>query len=366
MTYYLILLVISILGIFLPIKWQRILAILMVSFMCILCSLRGFDVGTDTINYVNYSLRDVTDTFGPLYVLFRELSQLTMYPFVTFLCILAVLTYIPLAIVCYKYSDLPCLSLFLFMSTSAMYFFETFNICRQALAIMYILLAMIYYRDVTNSVGFGDFLRKNSFPVLLLLFAFFSLLYVILILPLFWLKRIQIDKKRMVVILGVSVIFGLFLSEAVMSGLISILYFVFGGSDSYLLSHLTKYSDYDYSSDYTLVGRFAHIAPYILLLIITFNKKLADNILYKMLYWGIVLLGICLSSVFSERIACTYTISIIVVIPNLMYYLSRSQKIVVALIFCYFTYRYVGDMNIMQFNDLNSPVPYKFIFSDLM
>lgn len=366
MTYYLILLVISILGIFLPIKWQRLLAILMVSVMCILCSLRGFDVGTDTINYVNYSLGDVTEAFGPLYVVFRELSQLTMFPSVTFLFILAVFTYIPLAFVCYKYSDLPCLSLFLFMSTSAMYFLETFNICRQALAIMYVLLAMIYYRDFTHSVSIGEFLRENSFSLLLLLFAFFAHPYVILILPLFWLKNIEMDEKRMVVILGVSVVFGLFLSETVMAGLISILSFVFGGSDSYLLSHLTKYSDYDYSSEYTFVGRLAHITPYVLLVIVTFSKDLYNNIMYKMMFWGIVLLGICLSSVFSERIACTYTIAIIIAIPNIIYYLPKEHKIVVALIFCYFAYRYIGDMNVMQFKDLNNPVPYKFIFSDLL
>ena len=162
----------------------------------------------------------------------------------------------------------------------------------------------------------------------------------------------------------ISVFLGLFVSEYVMTFLISILSMLFGGSSSYLLSHLTKYTTYDFSSEYTFIGKVAHILPYIFLLLFTYRKEYANTLIYKMMFWGFVLLSISLSSIFSERIACTYTIAIIVALPNIYFSLTKRQKMYTFLVFAYLVYRYISDMQVMALSNLNYPVPYKFIFEN--
>lgn len=385
MEFYLILLLISIVGSFLPYNKQKVISLLMVLFMFVICSLRGADVGTDTINYMNFSMRLDTEGFGPLYSLFADLAQLSLFPPTAFLSIISALTYIPLFIICNKYTRMPCLTLFLFMSTTAIYFLETFNISRQALAIMYVLLAVILYDENRNKNAFihtsntlqqfqsvqkgtsglmRPSISRKILIVALFCFAFIAHPYTILIAPLFILKNIRLTKDRLVLYMGMSVLFGLFLSEYVMTMLISLLSFVFDGSSSYLFSHLTKYSTYDFSSDYTFIGKIVHILPYFLLLIFTYRKKLVNSLIYKMMFWGFVLLSISLYSIFSERIACTYTIAIIVALPNIYHFLTKRQKIQTFFVLVYFVYRYVSDMYVMAASDLNYPVPYKFIFEN--
>lgn len=382
MEYYLILLLLSIVGLFLSYNKQKTLSILMIIFMSGICCLRGVDVGTDTITYMNFSMGHDTDGFGPLYSLFAFFAQLTPFPPTVFLTIISILTYIPLLIICSKYSKMPCLTLFLFMSTTAIYFLETFNICRQALAIMYVLLAIIQYDEKGNEnefytirqihnvkTGKGNIYKKTSFSnktisISLLCFAFIAHPYTILIAPLFILKNINLTRDKMMLYIVISVFLGLFVSEYVMTFLISILSMLFGGSSSYLLSHLTKYTTYDYSSEYTFIGRVAHILPYIFLLLFTYRKEYANTLIYKMMFWGFVLLSISLSSIFSERIACTYTIAIIVALPNIYFSLTKRQKMYTFLVFAYLVYRYISDMQVMALSNLNYPVPYKFIFEN--
>lgn len=197
----------------LAISWLRSkpLQLILISFLIFVVGFRSLHVGTDTENYYLFYYRIINDynlesRYEPLYQLINYLVVKLQLGFewVTFLS--SVLTIIPLYFAFNKSSRFPIFSWFVYIAFC--YYFQSFNIMRQSIAMSWVLLA-ICYLDSNKSFFDKDSNRKTIiFTSIAILFHYTA----ILVLLIYLLNYITTKYKKWYAIQIGSFAFGLILS----------------------------------------------------------------------------------------------------------------------------------------------------------
>lgn len=183
---------------------NHLLLLLVLVVLTVIAGFRGTEVGTDTMNYYLYFYRVEHGIMESGYEPLWQLLNIGVYRFggnfqhVTLVA--SVLTLIPLYLAFKKESRLPLFSLFIYIAFN--YYFSSFNIMRQMLAVSWALLAFVYYRRERPDKG--DTLRVALFTLIAFLFHYTA----IVIIPIFWIIQLTLRYNKWVIIQIASLILG--------------------------------------------------------------------------------------------------------------------------------------------------------------
>lgn len=312
---YIYALIIAVLCCFLPRQIQKYTSVIILMVMMFICGFRAYDVGVDTHNYVAYASMqgDVSDyKWGPFYLIIKYFAGFFDNNQTAFLIIMAMLTYIPLAIVIKNKSEYPALSVLMFIIPVANYFVQSFNICRQSIAIVFVLIAALLIEK-------GK--KWQSLGVFVLCFLIHPYSFIALVIFLF--DRIILSKTKVTVVIIVTMLLGLVGTLTGIQDVLNLLMLATSDSSSELISKLGKYGDYEIAASFSIVGQLSHMLPLSAMCFLGANEKTMKTILYKMMFAGCVLTNILVSVIFCERIASTFTIAQLIAVP---YIYKTSNK----------------------------------------
>ena len=284
--------------------------------MLLLCGLRAENVGADTHNYMDYALGRIDSVhFGVVYELFRNITKALGGHANMFLMILAAFTYIPLYYVIKIKSLYPMVSVLIYMIASSRFYLETFNISRQSIAIIFLLASYCYFVD-----------KKYFGVAITYLCAVMFHVSSLFVLPFFLIDKISLPNLKLCsLILLISVIVGLSDITAFITELLDTL-FSLSDSDSGFAS-FGRYGGRTLNLEWNIVGKLSHCIPCTLLALFTYSKSSSKSFLYKMLFFGAVILNLMLTNRFCERFASMFLISQILVIPIALSELTGFRKL---------------------------------------
>lgn len=298
MTFYLIFTLIVLLSSTIKKNGELILHSLF-AILIFIVGFRTIEVGTDTVNYKMYF--DVVESGKPLFV---EPGWLAINHFITFfngsyetlMLLVTLLTLIPVYWACRKYSINPTLSLFFYITLY--FYFYSFNISRQLLAISFVLMSFHFLKEN----------RKLSFVFLVLLASTFHT-SALIVLPALFIDKIP-DKPI------------LYISAIVVSALVGL----FGTESIYDFISLTSYSNYLYKLE---LGNTVGNAIYLLLLngfflfILYFSGK--REVYFKLFFLYIVLTNIFVRIPLGSRLIMYFSVIQVLYLP-LFIYTNRKEN----------------------------------------
>ena len=349
---YIYVLVFAILCCFLPRQVQKQSSIVLLMIMMLICGFRAYDVGVDTHNYAEYAAKqeDVSDyNFGPFYLLLKYLANLFPNSQTAFLLIMAMLTYIPLAVIARKYSEYPALSVLMYIIPVAEYFVQSFNICKQSIAIVYVLIAAILISKGKKKPAFWILI----FCLLIHPYSFFGFI-------LFFIDKIKLSKAKVTSIIAITMTLGLVGTLAGIQDILNLIMLATSGNSSYLIRKLGKYGDYEIAANFSLVGQLSHMLPLAAMCYLGANEQTMKSILYKMMLAGCAATNIFVSVIFCERIASTYTIAQFLIVPYILKTSSRPVKRLIVLLLFGTTLLFL--YNLRAESHLDMWTPYHTIF----
>lgn len=212
-----------------PSKKKNIIYIAVVfGYMFVMSSLR-YGLGNDYFNYRTYlhnvmdnglSVIDTVRTTGiePGYVLLLKLTGLLGGDYLILNTITALLILVPTAYIIIKYSKMPWISAWLYLTVT--FFYNSLNFTRQSLSVAVIFLGWRFFRD-----------RKHIPAVLIILAAAMFHVSALILLPVYFLSLIKPSAKSLGIIGGAGVLAFIFSRQ--------ILSFV----TTYILPRYAKYMD---------------------------------------------------------------------------------------------------------------------------
>lgn len=333
---YIYILLLAVANCFVPARKQKYTSTILLFVMMLMCGFRAYDVGTDTHNYVAYASARFVDDYkwGPLYIPMKSLASTFPLEETAFLMIMAVLTYIPLIYIIQKKSLCPALSVLMYIIPCGIFFNETFNIARQSIAIVYILLAVIMLEKEKKKISYG-----------LVILAFFFHPYTVFFALFYFINKFRFTRKMVMWIMGVSMLVGMVGSLSGIQSVLNTMALMFSGADSNLLQKFAKYGDgYDIVSGFSIVGTLSHMLPMVGLCILGANKNSENNIYFKMMVCGSAITNLFVSVIFCERIASTFTLSQILAVPFIYTTMNKKYRFWLILLLLLTTFLYVYNM----------------------
>lgn len=315
--HYVIIMLLALANCLIKKQYQRKSSLILLLLMMFMCGFRGYDVGKDTPNYTGFisAPSDYVYDWGPIYFLFRFISNLLPYPETVFLLLMAMATYIPLMYLTKRYSMKPALTVLMYIIPTAIYFNETFNIARQSIAIIYILWAAIM-------LGKKKMMECYALTVLAFFFHTYSIFYVFF----FIVYKFRFTPKFVYISILVTVILGLIGTIAGIHMAINTVAALASNASGSFVQNLGFYTQYDIESNFSLIGQLSHILPLAALCILGANKRVQNYILFKMMVCGCLLMNLFTSVAFCERLASTFTIAQILAVPVIYSYSSKKRK----------------------------------------
>lgn len=183
---------------------QKKISILLVFSLVLVAGLRSQFVGVDTVAYkelfekgLRYlTLEEAIQKFEPIWILLNYTLYEANLGFQSLVVIASMLTVIPIYIVCKKRSYHPSLSILLY--AMLFYYFLSFSLTRQFIAISFVLISFYYMVE-----------KKNKVALLLFIVACLFHYSVIALLPLIYLsKKITFNKKYVFIVLTSTFLLG--------------------------------------------------------------------------------------------------------------------------------------------------------------
>lgn len=187
-----------------PSKKKNIIYIAVVfGYMFVMSSLR-YGLGNDYFNYRTYlhnvmdnglSVIDTVRTTGiePGYVLLLKLTGLLGGDYLILNTLTALLILVPTAYIIIKYSKMPWISAWLYLTVT--FFYNSLNFTRQSLSVAVIFLGWRFFRD-----------RKHIPAVLIILAAAMFHVSALILLPVYFLSLIKPSAKSLGIIGGAGVL----------------------------------------------------------------------------------------------------------------------------------------------------------------
>lgn len=276
---------------------------------------RDISVGTDTVNYSRHFELVSSGVVLPHELLWYVVNKLVYFfggSFQTVLIVSSILVLTPVFYTSYMKSPYPLLSLFFFITLY--YYFYSFNIIRQSIAMSFGLLAFFYINEQKPIKSYATF-------IISLLFHYSS----IIILPaLILYNRITINKTSQYlsyILLIFSFFVGLFL-----------------GKELLIILQKFLYSDYTIETEFNLLGTSLYLFILnIIYVVISFIVK-RDNKWFVLFFFFVLISNLTIRIPFANRFVFYYGISQIVFFPMIINNnrLNNKYKIVLFLILvCY-------------------------------
>lgn len=304
---FLFLLLLTVLCCFFPARFQRVLSLFIVLYMLFICGFRNWNVGTDTYAYISF-FEDELNQLERIEPFFKLLIVLTSYVtdnYQLFLFIVASITYIPLFVVLNKVSNSPCLSLLLFETSTMLYFFETFNILRQSISIVFLLY--FYYYLENNKIY-----KSFFYYIIAVMFHYTSIVAIV-----FMLFKITNVFKYGISFIAVCSIFIISIligsNVDVINVLINILYPFYKMNIGGVCESYISYILYNETVDYMLY--FSRYIPLVVIAIVVYTKEISKTVYYKSYFIGVVLLCLFGSVEYVVRFLSGITILQLFIVP---------------------------------------------------
>lgn len=355
MLFYILLLTIAVVNCFFPVKIQKITTPILFCVLMLLCGLRGHDVGRDTVNYVFFAENPgaFNLAWGPIYSFFISVSQSTSDPATTFLFIMAVFTYIPLMIISRTVSSFPALTVLMYMIPNGLFFYESFNLARQILAISYILVAVVYLSQ-----------NKIIISLLFAILGFFLHPYTIFFVPFYFVNNIRFSQGSVYILIIFSAFLGVFGVLDYITDVLGIMTSTFEDSSFAMFTKFAKYGEVgsEIESHYSMIGALSHILPLSLICILGAKNASREDVYYKMMVIGAVVTNLFVGIIYCERIASTFTIAQILAIPLMFKTAKPTDRIKYISVVALTAMLYIYNLY-QQSQDINVWTPYHTIFS---
>lgn len=301
-------------------------------FLVFLAGYRDWSVGTDTDNY--YNIFHGVIVGGDLEFLFSYISDLVYdidKDFGHFLLIMSILTICPVFYVVCKKSSNYMFSIFVYISL--FFYFNSFNIIRQSIAVSFCLLAFYFLE-----------LKKYRFFILSVFIGF--LFHKAAILSLLVLPLIYFDLKRhwLIVISLSTYLLGLF---GLFTKIVSLVGF-FGD----------KYLAYTSLLAMREGGIFSRLLLNLFLVLIIYSAKKIDLWIVSF-YLGVIVLNILSFSPELGRLSQIFLITQIILLPNFSSMTVLSNKVIpnaIIITYCLIVF------TILLGSNSGEIVPYKSLF----
>lgn len=316
--------------------------------MMVMCGLRGYTVGTDTHNYVAcYVNSDMEERFGFFYVYLMQICQKIGDSPTIFLMAMALLTYLPIIYIVNKRPQGSLLVAYCYLASSSMFFFETFNLSREMISISWILLFMFFMEE-----------DKKKLALISIIIAVLTHKYAIISIPFVLFKKYELKKTYVVAGLMISAVVGM---SGILDSITNTLLFISGTlGDGEFFSDFVKYATRDISSDWNIVGQLSHILPLSTLTFLCYTEDNKNDLFYKCLFWGTIILNLFVSVKYCERLASVLTISQILVVPTVLLSTKGStQNMLIKILLAMFAGLYIYQLFVMgRVVQFDSVVPY--------
>ncbi|MDM1398177.1 EpsG family protein [Myroides odoratimimus] len=279
-------------------KSNKVLFLVSTFFLIFLAGYREVNVGSDTINYFYiFKGRIEGSDLEFLFVWLLTFVEQVGGDFNFLLLILAILCVLPVSYVVYKTSNNVFYSLFVY--TSLFFYFNSFNITRQSIAVSFCFLG--YY--------FLDKKKLKSFIIAIIIGFLFHRSAIIAFI-LYPLLLVNVSKKLMYLITVLSLILS---TTGVFTSLLTILGF-FG----------EKYLAYSSLLDIKEGGIVTRLLLNVFLLTIIFLVKKIDIWLISM-FIGVIVLNVLSFSPELGRLSQIFLIGQVVLFANLRFYVEKSK-----------------------------------------
>lgn len=324
---------------------KKIITILSCGALYLVCALKGTSVGIDIAGYeIAYNQAGAYDWFDSSYIYFEKgyifiekfFNNLN-FPFQLYMAIVYLVILVPLGIFIFKYSKNVTISFIIYIC----YQFFVFNISgvRQSIAMSICLIAYM----VLEEKVFKNFLISILLIYIAFLFHSSAILYFFMILV----KIFPLNKFFLIYSVLPLIFVTVFRNTII----------------NYLNIYLGKYQ---VPENIMLGGNFILLLVILcmsLFMFFKFNNRNGNNIIFeeciKMLYLSVII-QLILNGSSALRAVNYYSIFVIILIPNLMNFFTKSSYLIykgTIIIFMLFLF-YIETLSINQFNCL----PYLFFW----
>lgn len=305
MTVYIVLIVFAIIGSFIKNKNPNIyIALCLLVFMGLMVALRGPNVGVDTDIYLaiykSYYRYKIYSKEFLFYIIvdffYRNHIGANWCQF-----FFSIITYIPLCWVILTKTKNACLAVLVFIISVNGYFFETFNITRQAAATSFLLCAYIWLEE-----------KKLNLAIIAIIAAVGMHTSSIIYLPLILVAwKVKISTKFVYYAIGISLLFAFVVSSVeIITKLIS--YFTkmeIGGTEKY-----EHFVNYRLNLARNINGLIPLLLPFNALCLYAYNYY-KDHFTMKLFFLGVVFLNVVSIMPTSYRMAYGMTCVEILLYP---------------------------------------------------
>ena len=309
--------------------------------MTLTCALRSENIGSDTLNYVSIYDSVIGLAYyiekDPLFGILGMLVHAVSGNYQIFQILIGIITYFPLFIIFNKYSDDIAVSVLIFIFATNRYFFETFNIMRQAAAASYLLWCWImvdnkkYWKSLILFLIAAGFHHTSwiCFPIALLAL------------------KVKLSIKTICISLLGTLVFSLVFSN--MNILVSL--------QKIFLSNETigKYDTYEKELAKTIWGLLPIVLPYACISILGYGQY-KDNYIFRLFTYGSIFT--IFISVLPMAYRITYGIIILelLIFPMMLKRKSNNKFLIQCIIICLIIYSFIDFLDTCNLAKL---VPYQ-------
>lgn len=274
---------------------RKSILLLGVSFVVLLlfAGYRGENVGTDTLQYYNHYLYMKAGAKLLTEPLWKFLLQSVVFlhgDFQTVLVLSSILTLLPIFFVVYKVSPYPLLAIFLYVALY--YYFYSFNIIRQSIALSFGLLSIYFFLDKKRLLF--------VFAGIIAIMFHYSAAIVLLGLLIFRFVK-KVSKVQEMIIISASFFIGLFVNN----------YF-----QSFFQNYF--YSNYVSTKELSFFGNLILLLGLNTLFLIIQKVIKVKNDWYYLFFYFIVLSNLLIRIPFGNRFTMYYGITMIIFFPFLI------------------------------------------------
>ena len=312
-------------------KGRKALSIICFSLLFLFCACRNFNVGVDTSHYMYLYDSDVLYRYRGeyLYYVLSVLMRNLQFTKESYLFCMTFLIYVPYLILFLKKSYNAALSILLFIVAVNGYYFESFNIIRQAIATPYLLWAYVNLSE-----------RKYLASALFFIIAggFHASTWIYLPMA-FWALYKDFSFKSVFVCVLSSLLFAFFVSNIqIMAHFVSNL---FSGLGVFGLEKYSMYGKYRLDLERNMNGLITLLLPHSVFVLLFWNC-LRRGLLIKIYFLGVVALNLLSSLPTAYRMTYGLIAVEMLLIPCVYTKGSKVDKkclcIYLFLLLCYWFY----------------------------
>jgi hypothetical protein len=319
----------------------------------LITGMRDESIGVDSPQYANrfsfvydISWGDLTSMYEPIYQLTVNFVNSFTSKYGWWFLLMSVITFTPIAIAICSYSKIPLLSVLVYMVSTVHLFPETMNIMRQSVAISFLLLSYIFFSK-----------NKKLLSGVLFLVAFGFHFSSVIVIPFYFLCKINIKRKYVISALILTFIIGIIGLSVISSNFISNIFFNLGGNFETGIDKFNNQSDIRMLNIYGVIMSLLPINILCYLLLPSQSDDKTYKYLFNIFFCGVIISNLLYSSVsFGFRYSYPFFVVESLLFAN-KYKTEKRLKpylVFIVLFYCFYLWQFsVSDVP-------NMIIPYSF------